>query len=231
MLVSDFSDYYDHVVLNGFADVDWRRFSKLVEIQIYKNQYLNLIDYHRIPAVKYKASDYYHQEFTSSLCFCGTGYLVHWEKLPPHYIDTYTPELLPFTEEYKAHLGLEYISKNYNPTFTSTILEELHIRLNTPIFEIRSINEKRDGSYFLEILKNPKLADYKFYNKKSGEETYQDIITYFSHLNKPLEPTPITDEIKAKLKGHGKLSFKNGSPGKKKLNRKRNKKRKRNASR
>ena len=97
--------------------------------------------------------------------------------------------------------------------------------MNSPI-----IGWELEKRGFTGVTVNPKLADYSFYRFFDAHSCFQKIQTYFSNFLTKLDESVTTtgdDKILAKQKGFDEMSFRTMAPGKKKLNRKENRLKKR----
>lgn len=100
----------------------------------------------------------------------------------------------------------------------------------SPIIEIDYLGNDEDDDDDIMFIVNPQLKDTKmpvFYNPM---EAWQEISMFLGNVLTELDESPVTvgsDEIVAKQKGFDDYSFRTKSPGRRKLRRKENKKRKR----
>lgn len=226
MLISKFTDYYDHIFPNAFKDVKWVRETKKVELTLTRTEYIKLRDIFR---------EYEYNYTWKGFEYPTTYYIFLCEKTYPFFKIPDDNLFFPNSTKYFPISDDDLIKLDYKKSYqrprkkeSHPFLKELHHKLNTPVFTYLRSEYLPTRNYKCTFIVDINLSEYEFSKKLSPAQAYQEIIMYLSTFDKPVEPEPIEDKIKAKMLGHSENSFKAGAPGQKKLNRKRNKKRKKN---
>lgn len=108
------------------------------------------------------------------------------------------------------------------------IPNDVFIQMDCPYF---MVHYSRRGEY--TVTKNPQLSNCNFFKFMDAFTCFQEIAMFLGSVlvkDTPMSITTGDDKVLAQQKGFDDMSFKTMAPGKKKLNRKENKLKKRNAT-
>lgn len=243
-IISKFRDYYDPVQAHG-ADPNlvYRRATseQIVEARLFPSAFFE--EKHReVPYLRpWRLSLAY-------LCFCGKSYAyLFFEGLAystgTELLEAYRararehPEVRDYSHNVEALLDIDRKSKRpYHEFLTSLVSSrrgesigpELFRKLGAPVLLVHRCGNWTTTEYWIKI--NPCLSDFRFYQLFDPFAAYQELAMYLGNeLAQPdIAPQTVgSDKDLAKAKGFDDQSFRTAAPGKKKLNRRANKSKKR----
>jgi hypothetical protein len=230
MIRSNYRDYYDFAIPNAFADIHWERNLEEVTVALTEREIDFLFEMARneVEIVeKRKYGNLYSQKLFPCICFCGKLYpywildesILFRHEFP--WTGTIKTRFFPIPKEEWGEFGIHKAPDA--PYRESLLIDKIHKEIDSPVFLFyRGYKEK-----VIEIIKNPPLSVYGFQDVLSPVQACQELMMYLPRLKQEPEPLPIADELKAKMAGHGKRSFTQGTPGAKKEQRRLNKQKKR----
>jgi hypothetical protein len=231
-IVSNFKDYYDSIQAYGADEtLVYKRVEKEEKIEFPQDELLEkyldglfskAIELKREACRKALGNAWRHDITARFLFFCGKVY---------PYVEATLNKFLTDAEYAKVHpLFQKYLDDAFKGT---KVPLEFFSKFNSPVLLIsRERKENFWGRYVYTVKSNVSLQKIDFQKTLDPFTCYQELSMYISNFLLEKETIPDwvgDDKVIAKQKGFGEESFRTRAPGAKKVSRKLNRERKKNA--
>jgi hypothetical protein len=214
-IISKFTDYYDSYRSYGIEP-------GLIYPRTYSKERIERWRHTPPPYVSQFQDSVVSSVVRGKLYYCGYAYSYYHYTDPSKNVDKFIYNFDLFTKIGLARSIKKYEMWSVRNTFSEWKVDDsLFIEQGCPIFSV----EWDCGIY---LTKNPCLSSIAFQQVKTGMEVWRDLSHYIGNVMNQGDQAPThvgDDNVIAVAKGHDPLiSFRQGSPGEKKLRRKENKK-------